>query len=114
MLYGDRAMRLVLCYLDLCLSVLEGKSPSWVSEIDTRFDIQSTDIQQVGILGFASFSLPIAMAQNFYTILICRFLSGTFGAASSKLNMAEHYPLSPRGLKLTSEKRSGCHWWCNW
>lgn len=47
---------------------------------------QSADLYQVGILGFASFSLPIAMAQNFYTILICRFLSGTFGAASSKWN----------------------------
>ncbi|KAF4177948.1 hypothetical protein CNMCM8927_000594 [Aspergillus lentulus] len=36
----------------------------------------------IGVTLFATFCLPIALAQNFYTILICRFFSGLFGSAS--------------------------------
>ncbi|PYH96177.1 MFS general substrate transporter, partial [Aspergillus ellipticus CBS 707.79] len=35
-----------------------------------------------GVILFATFSIPVAVAQNFYTILICRFFSGAFGASS--------------------------------
>ncbi|KAI1387974.1 MFS general substrate transporter [Hypoxylon trugodes] len=36
----------------------------------------------IGVTAYATFCLPIALAQNFYTILICRFFSGLFGSAS--------------------------------
>jgi MFS transporter, DHA1 family, multidrug resistance protein len=36
----------------------------------------------IGVTLFATFCVPIALAQNFYTILICRFFSGLFGSAS--------------------------------
>ena len=36
----------------------------------------------IGLTGFSTFCLPIALAQNFYTILITRFFSGLFGSAS--------------------------------
>ncbi|GAB1216074.1 hypothetical protein ATERTT37_005279 [Aspergillus terreus] len=35
-----------------------------------------------GVILFATFSIPVAVAQNFYTILVCRLLSGAFGASS--------------------------------
>ncbi|KIY00264.1 uncharacterized protein Z520_03949 [Fonsecaea multimorphosa CBS 102226] len=36
----------------------------------------------IGLLGFASFCLPIALAQNLYTVMICRFFMGFFGSSS--------------------------------
>lgn len=35
-----------------------------------------------GVILFATFCLPVALAQNLYTIMICRFFSGTFGSSS--------------------------------
>ncbi|GES61954.1 MFS general substrate transporter [Aspergillus terreus] len=35
-----------------------------------------------GVVLFATFSIPVAVAQNFYTILVCRLLNGAFGASS--------------------------------
>ncbi|KAF4771830.1 hypothetical protein N7455_008052 [Penicillium solitum] len=35
-----------------------------------------------GVVLFATFCIPIALARNFYTILISRFFSGAFGASS--------------------------------
>ncbi|OTA56261.1 MFS general substrate transporter [Hypoxylon sp. EC38] len=36
----------------------------------------------IGVTLYATFWIPIALAQNFHTILICRFFCGLFGAAS--------------------------------
>ncbi|KAJ5601533.1 hypothetical protein N7510_011067 [Penicillium lagena] len=36
----------------------------------------------IGLTLCSTFCLPIALAQNFYTILICRFFSGLFGSAA--------------------------------
>lgn len=35
----------------------------------------------IGIFVFAIFQIPVAVAQNVETIMICRFLSGFFGSA---------------------------------
>ncbi|KAE8153835.1 MFS general substrate transporter [Aspergillus avenaceus] len=36
----------------------------------------------LGVTLFATFCIPVALAQNYYTILICRFFSGLFGSAA--------------------------------
>ncbi|OCL01221.1 MFS general substrate transporter, partial [Glonium stellatum] len=36
----------------------------------------------IGVTLFATFCLPVALAQNFQTIMICRFFSGLFGSSS--------------------------------
>lgn len=36
----------------------------------------------IGVILFATFCLPVALAQNLYTIMICRFFSGAFGSSS--------------------------------
>lgn len=36
----------------------------------------------IGVTLFATFCIPIAVAQNYYTILISRFFSGLFGSAA--------------------------------
>lgn len=36
----------------------------------------------IGVTLFSTFCLPIALSQNFYTILISRFFSGLFGSAA--------------------------------
>ncbi|KAI1374462.1 MFS general substrate transporter [Hypoxylon crocopeplum] len=36
----------------------------------------------IGVTLYSTFCLPVALAQNFYTILISRFFSGLFGSAS--------------------------------
>jgi DHA1 family multidrug resistance protein-like MFS transporter len=35
----------------------------------------------IGFFIFSIFQIPVALAQNVYTIMICRFLAGSFGAA---------------------------------
>ncbi|KUJ06816.1 MFS general substrate transporter [Mollisia scopiformis] len=35
----------------------------------------------IGFFIFSLFNIPVALAQNVYTIMICRFLAGSFGAA---------------------------------
>ncbi|ESZ93783.1 hypothetical protein SBOR_5839 [Sclerotinia borealis F-4128] len=35
----------------------------------------------IGYAGFAIFQIPVALAQNLYTIMLCRFIGGAFAAA---------------------------------
>lgn len=34
-----------------------------------------------GVFAFGIFQIPVAVAQNLYTIMICRFFGGLFGCA---------------------------------
>lgn len=36
----------------------------------------------IGVVFFSTFCLPVALAQNLYTIMICRFFSGVFGSSA--------------------------------
>lgn len=59
----------------------------------------------IGFVGFAIFQIPVAVAQNLQTVLICRFLQGLFGSSPTAVIggvLADIWDQRERGFAMPS------------
>ncbi|OKP00468.1 hypothetical protein PENSUB_7925 [Penicillium subrubescens] len=77
---------LVLVILPLIVNIGSSIMGGSLALLEREFHIGSEvailTTTTIGVILFATFCIPVAVAENFYTILISRFFSGAFGASS--------------------------------